>query len=94
MLQQAPSGTSDLVQACSKFAATDLTAESVAMHASLLRLTDLPAVHLASQDKGMVFSALDFPPGLDLLVFSQGATMRGLRTVPLPILKKVGAASK
>ena len=43
-----------------------------------------------SQDKGMVFSALDFPPGLDLLVFSQGATMRGLRTVPLPILKKVG----
>jgi hypothetical protein len=38
----------------------------------------------------MVFSNLEFPPGLDLLVFSQGATMRGLRTVPLPILKKVG----
>lgn len=41
----------------------------------------------------MVFSALDFPPELDLLIFSQGATMRGLRTVPLPILKKVGHSS-
>ena len=46
-----------------------------------------------AQDKGMVFSALDFPPGLDLLIFSQGATMRGLRTVPLPILKKVSRSS-
>lgn len=55
---------------------------------SLLRLTE--SRPCTPQDKGMVFSALDFPLGLDLLVFSQGATMRGLRTVPLPILKKVG----
>jgi hypothetical protein len=59
---------------------------------SLSRLTEFRPC--TPQDKGMVFSALDFPPGLDLLVFSQGATMRGLRTVPLPILKKVGSPNR
>jgi hypothetical protein len=40
-------------------------------------------------DKGLEhMSDVVIPPSLDLLVFSCDATMRGLRTVPLPMLKQ------
>ena len=40
-------------------------------------------------DKGLEhMSNVVIPPAFDLLVFSCDATMRGLRTVPLPMLKQ------
>ena len=43
-------------------------------------------------DKGLEhMSNVVIPPSLDLLVFSCDATMRGLRTVPLPMLKQASA---
>jgi hypothetical protein len=46
-------------------------------------------------DKGLEhMSGVVIPPLLDLLVFSCDATMRGLRTVPLPMLKQVSLAAR
>jgi hypothetical protein len=36
----------------------------------------------------MVIAGMQIPPGLDLLLFSACATTRGVRSVPLPLLKK------
>lgn len=36
----------------------------------------------------MVIAGMEMPPGLDLLLFSACATTRGVRSVPIPLLKK------
>jgi hypothetical protein len=37
----------------------------------------------------MVIAGMQMPPGLDLLLFSACATTRGVRSVPIPLLKEV-----
>ena len=36
----------------------------------------------------MVIAGMQVPPGFDLLLFSACATTRGVRSVPIPLLKK------
>lgn len=40
-------------------------------------------------DKGMVIAGMVMPPWLDLMLFSACATTKGVRTVPIPLLKVV-----
>lgn len=85
-----------LLTACCRMSTPEMVASEVVMSCAgyLMQLKpEYKYFTVYFMDKGLVFSNMAFPQWLDLLVFTTGATIKGVRTVPLPNLKKVSSSA-